>query len=1156
MDAFSARRQEIDRALAERADEFAMTYGRAPSRAELMHLRDTIKVDTRSAKAEPVDWAQSAQQWEAKLGGELAPIAEEATAMRAPDSWREHVPARGVQWESARDVCAQAAQAALARVQAQHATWGRAELMREVSRALPGDARQMDPEASVRLVCDVTERALRGEFGRVVSLDAPEWPALPDYLRRDLDGRSVYTRPGTERFATHVQLSLEQQLIEDAQRHGAPHLAREAAARALGADPDGLDAALRAGAQDVRDGARLETGLRLDQGAAAYHVLTSPRVAEVLVGPAGAGKTYTLGAAARAWRESGRQVIGVATSQQGANELRKAGIEHTLNSSQFLGHLPGQRGARGAIGIPPESLIIIDEASMMSTPDLADIAALTVVGGHKLVIAGDHAQLSAVESGGGMNMLVGQLGHVRLGEVARFSEPWEGPASLRLRAGDLTALEEYADHGRLRGGTPEQVKAAARQQYVSHFVQGTDVELLVWQHELGRELAAAVQDDLRHLGLVDATGPRAAIADGATASAGDIVRAKSNDHRASIANNDLFRVESVNPDGSLTVRRDAGRHPETGQRTWSDETITWRGYRSAELGYSSTAHSAQGRTITVGLPVITGGETREWAYSAMTRGERVNLVHAFTTPRAADPVPGSQPAPEVAEYTRKQAERAGEPVTWPAPDPEADVASPAAVVAGVMERTGTEASALDLQLRNLANADHLAALDAIWHGETAGVLRDRYRQLVAGHLPEGTDLARLDTPQATWLWRTLRQAEAAGMDARAVVQRAVEGRSLEGIRDLPSVIDARIRREAGPMLPTEPVRWSDRVPEVTDPDKQRFLTELAAAMDARVERIGEDAAANERAWAVNGLGPVPEDPLERLEWERRASTIGAYREMYGHSDPAEPCGPEPSAASPEARAAWYGAYWALNRVEADDMSRHQDGTLLRMREQYAREYAWAPAYPAAELEVCRWAVIDQEAQAARSDAEATAARIRGDEDLAARHHDLAVSARAAAAFYAHRVAEDEATLEDRQEWERLTEGTRDLALRADAEYRKRNPEAKLEPLASGELADNTAAQMAGRLPQMTAEAEAAERTALLAADRQRFREEAEARAGVIVPHEDPDYEPLGEAWPTRQTFGRDAVLQPPKPEIRPAESVLEAFAAREAEQEAGLEAGL
>jgi hypothetical protein len=323
-------------------------------------------------------------------------------------------------------VCAQAARVALATVQAQHATWGRAELMREVGRALPAESRQMDEDALEWLTRNVTEQALRGQFERVASLDAPEWPALPDYLRRDLDGRSVYTRPGTERFATHAQLSLEQQLIEDARRQGAPVLAREDAARALGAEPDALDAALRTSAQDARERENTATGLRVDQAAAAYHLLTSPRVVEVLVGPAGAGKTFVMGAAARAWTESGRHVIGLATSQQGANELAKAGIAHTANTSQFLGHLPGRRGARGAIEIPPESLIIIDEASMTSTQDLADIAALAVAAGYKVAVVGDHAQLSAVESGGGFGLLGGQNGYVQLAEVQRFAQAWEG----------------------------------------------------------------------------------------------------------------------------------------------------------------------------------------------------------------------------------------------------------------------------------------------------------------------------------------------------------------------------------------------------------------------------------------------------------------------------------------------------------------------------------------------------------------------------------------------------------------------------------------------------------------------------------------------------------------------------------------------------------
>ena len=65
---------------------------------------------------------------------------------------------------------------------------------------------------------ELTDRTLAGEFEPVQCLEAPELVALPDSLRRSLDGRSVYTRPGSVRYATRVQLSLEERLVANAQR--------------------------------------------------------------------------------------------------------------------------------------------------------------------------------------------------------------------------------------------------------------------------------------------------------------------------------------------------------------------------------------------------------------------------------------------------------------------------------------------------------------------------------------------------------------------------------------------------------------------------------------------------------------------------------------------------------------------------------------------------------------------------------------------------------------------------------------------------------------------------------------------------------------------------------------------------------------------------
>ena len=73
-------------------------------------------------------------------------------------------------------------------------------------------------------------------------------------LRRDLDGRSVFVRPGVSRYATEVQLSREEKLLERARQDGAPRLTRARVARLLRADPAQLDAQLRESvrAQDSR----------------------------------------------------------------------------------------------------------------------------------------------------------------------------------------------------------------------------------------------------------------------------------------------------------------------------------------------------------------------------------------------------------------------------------------------------------------------------------------------------------------------------------------------------------------------------------------------------------------------------------------------------------------------------------------------------------------------------------------------------------------------------------------------------------------------------------------------------------------------------------------------------------------------------------------
>jgi hypothetical protein len=262
------------------------------------------------------------------------------------------------------------------------------------------------------------------------------------------------------------------------------------------------------------------------------------------------------------------------------------------------------------------------------------------------------------------------------------------------------------------------------------------------------------------------------------------------------------------------------------------------------------------------------------------------------------------------------------------------------VLAEILGRDGQDLSASHTWLQSLADADHLAVLHAIWITEITTAREQRYQGMLTDVLPPGYQQA--PSHRAKWLWRTLRTAELAGLDARQVLAVAVGERDLTGARDVHAVIDARIRRRAGTLAPLPVGPWSAQLPDIADGERHEYAKQIAALMDARKKRIGEHAATDTLSWAVSALGTAPEDPVTRLAWQRRAASIGAYRELSGYNHPVDPIGLEPATGSPDLRAAWHEALAALGPADGPDVRGMSDGTLLHLRSTYSVETAWAP----------------------------------------------------------------------------------------------------------------------------------------------------------------------------------------------------------------------
>ena len=1139
MRVFSSRRESITADLRVRAAQFEQRFARKPSQRELARLAQASNFKTRDAKHGALDFAQIYAGWADKLARTLGVN----LASVAPSVWHDgggHAGARPRGPGGSGPVLGQlevsrAAQKAVALAQQEKSTWTRADVIKYLGRVLPRSG--MDPAAAAALLEEVADRALRSEFEPVACLEAPEPAEVPASLLR-ADGRSVYQRHGGVRFATHAQLTLEQRMLAVARASGAPRMDRADAARALGADLAQLEAALDGRAQDTQS-TRTRTGLREDQAAAALSVLTDGRRVSVINAPAGSGKTWVLAAAGRTWAAAGLgRVIGITPSQSARNTLA-AGVPESYNTAQFLGHLPGRRGARGPVKLQPGDLILMDEASMTANPDMADVISQAADSGAKVILAGDTSQLQAVENGGGMSLLASALGSVQLTEPVRFRAGWEQAASLRLRAGDTSVLAEYDQHARIRSGDPEQMMDAVAADYLALTLDGTDVLLMAADHALRRELSRRIRDDLIRLGIVRA-GPAVRIADGATASAGDLIICTRNDRKVqagepgrTLANGDLLRIEAVTP-GGLIVRRALDADPRTGQRRWTSQQFLYTGYHDAELGYAVTDHVAQGRTVTAGLAVIAGTEDRQHAYVALTRGTDTNVAYVFTpSPKRADPAPGPRPAPELARYDRITADREGEPVTAVA-----ETGDALRVLSSVLERDGQQLSASQTWQHALANADHLAILNAIWTAETTPAREQYYRDLLMTNLPP--EYQREPSHQAKWLWRTLRAAELAGLDTAEVLAAAIGERDLIGARDLAAVIDARLRQRIGALVPAPAGPWSAQLPAIADPERRAYAAEIAAMMDARKDRIGEHATQDAPPWAVNALGPVPDHPLNRLDWQHRAASIGAYRELSGHSDPADPIGPEPAAAVPDIRAAWHEALAALGPADGPDVRGMHDGTLLHLRDTYPLETAWAPQYVGDELRQVRAAASDARLASIRAAVEADTAARRGHRQQASRQRELASSYQAMHDAYTERQAVFAAVMADRADWDAATRHQRHLAVAADAELRRRHPEQQYPPLRSAEPPPATPAER-DELTLSPGEQirEMSQWIKDLAAERRAFADRLAERRSLRIPATDPDYEDLGAAFPTWTASSRDAILQPPKPEIQPSPRILE-----------------
>jgi DNA primase catalytic core len=593
---WSSRRQRIVSRQAELASDFQRDHGRPPTPVEAISLAQQATLETREAKHEPRTLAQQRAAWHAQtlqvLGDEFSLQAmvyralhpSQSSGLRLDHAWFED-----------------AANRVLDRVEQDRSTWQSWHVRSEALRLVRGAG---VPPASTEAVVDWLTNQVLTEHSIPLTPDG-DGIEEPSELRRS-DGASVYSVAGSRLYTSTRILDAEERIVTLAGRHDGRTVPEAA-----------VDLALL---ETTANGVVLNNG----QALLVREMATSGARVQLAIAPAGAGKTTAMRALSRAWINAGGTVIGLAPSAVAAAGLGEQ-IDATADTiAKLAWHLNHGNPPRWVKQLGPKSLVIIDEAGMADTLSLDTVITHILNVGGSVRLIGDDQQLAAIGAGGVLRDIEATHGALRLTELVRFTDPAEGSASLALREGQPEALGFYLDRDRVRIGNQETMADQLFTAWAADRHAGRDSVMLAPTRELVAELNERARSH-RLNGI--SPGAVVDLADGNTASCGDVIITRHNDRRLRlnatnwVKNGDRWTISAITSAG---VR---AQHTQSGRRILlpADYVDEW-----VELGYATTTHTAQGVTADTCHGLLTGDETRQQAYTMLTRGRLTNNAYLIT----------------------------------------------------------------------------------------------------------------------------------------------------------------------------------------------------------------------------------------------------------------------------------------------------------------------------------------------------------------------------------------------------------------------------------------------------------------------------------------------------------------------------------------------
>ncbi len=835
MGEFSSRSRDIETATDVLIGEYVDRHGRRPSGKAILRLRAEATLRTRPEKTVQ-SLADLTAQWRARAGTVLG---EDSTTWAANIIAASGRPLLLRADDLSLEVLEGIGATVVGVVGAKRSTWRRWNLHAEASRQLMDVrfATTTDREAAIGVIVDAAEQGS-------IRLTPPELARSPMVFQRG-DGSSVFRPKHGTLYSSTGLLAAEDRLLALAHSSTGPTLSLATVKAATG-----------------KPGSRGRV-LSDDQAGVVAQIAVSGRTVDVLVGPAGTGKTTTLGALRKAWeaQHGSGSVVGLAPSAAAAQVLGdELGIPAENTAKWIDAH------THNGWVLTAGQLMIVDEASLAGTFTLATLATHAAQVGAKVLLVGDWAQLSAVDSGGAFGLIARDLDHApELLDVRRFRNEWEKAASLGLRLGELSVIDTYLEHGRVVDGELDNMLDAAYTAWQEDLAGGKVSVMIAETVDTVQALNVRARLDRMIAGQVSVSGA-VALHDQTHASRGDLVITRKNDRKlgtgkAWVKNGDRWMITATHPDGSVTVRR-------TGTRTGGAVRLPAVYVAEyLELAYAVTAHRAQGSTVDTAHAVVHSAQmTRETFYVAMTRGRDSNTCYVATDQAHLE------------EHHHL-------------PDNEITAR---VVLAGVLRHEGAEKSA-----HETITAEHeawagIAQLAAEYDTIAAEAQHDRWVGLLE-HSGLNTTQVDLVVGSDSFgpLMAEFRRSDANHHNLDTLLPRLITARGLGDADDIGAVLRQRLQHATATRTGSSRGRAVPRliaglIPEATGAmtsDMRAALEERKTLIEHRATTIAETATTAGEPWTAT-LGIAPSDARRRQAWLKQVRVIAAFRDRYAVTDPA------------------------------------------------------------------------------------------------------------------------------------------------------------------------------------------------------------------------------------------------------------------------------